>query len=105
MELQFDDVSDEVTIVTVTLPMPLFAFDQMRMNMMEVHPLLTCFYLMHRYDYMDNGIYPYLDSWDHYFLARASWACWYEYVERVTDQLEPESPTQFEESALRHHVQ
>ena len=107
MQLQFDEVNDEVTIVTVTLAMPIFAYDQVRMNMMEIHPLLTCFYLMHRYTYMDQGIYPYLDSWDHFFLARASWACWYEYVERLTDQQEPEpeSPTQFEASTTIHHVQ
>ena len=90
MHLDFEEIDDNVTIVRVSMELPIFPYDAIRMNTLEVHPLLLSYYLVFRYDFQDNGISTFLEDWDHYFLGRVNWSSWSEYVERVTDQEMPE---------------
>ena len=55
-------------------------------------PLLVVTYMVHRYDWMEVGIFVFLTAADQAALSAINWAAWDEYMERCSDNLPDVSP-------------
>ena len=69
-----------------------FPFDEDRSYTLLQLPLLVVTYIVHRYDWMDSGIFIFLTSEDHASVSTVNWAAWNEYMERYSDNLTADSP-------------
>ena len=77
-----DIIDDANTRVHGTLQILQFPFDVSRSDTLFSTPLLVATFLVHRYRWMESGIFVFLHAEDHF--------C--EYVERLTDDRSDVSP-------------
>ena len=66
--------------------------DGHRSQMLLQFPLLVVTYIVHRYDWMDFGIFIFLTSEDQASVSTVKWVAWNEYIERYSDNLTGDSP-------------
>ncbi|CAL1165151.1 unnamed protein product [Cladocopium goreaui] len=77
-----DLIEDSNTDMQRTFKVLQFPFDEHRSQMVLQLPLLVVTYIVHRYDWMDFGIFIFLTSEDHASVSTVNWAAWNEYMER-----------------------
>ena len=87
-----DLIEDSNTDMQRTFKVLQFPFDEDRSQMLLQLPLLVITYIVHRYDWMEFGIFIFLTSEDHASVSTVNWAAWNEYMERYSDNLTPDSP-------------
>ena len=87
-----DLIEDSNTDMQRTFKVLQFPFDEHRSQMVLQLPLLVVTYIVHRYDWMDFGIFIFLTSEDHASVSTVNWAAWNEYMERYSDNLTADSP-------------
>jgi hypothetical protein len=87
-----DIIDDANTRVHGTLQILQFPFDVSRSDTLFSTPLLVVTFLVHRYRWMESGIFVFLHAEDHFCVSATNWAAWNEYVERLTDDRSDVSP-------------
>ena len=87
-----DLIEDSNTDMQKTFKVLQFPFDEDRSYTLLQLPLLVVTYIVHRYDWMDFGIFIFLTSEDHASVSTVNWAAWNEYMERYSDNLTADSP-------------
>ena len=87
-----DIIDDANTRVHGTLQILQFPFDVSRSDTLFSTPLLVATFLVHRYRWMESGIFVFLHAEEHFCVSATKWAAWNEYVERLTDDRSDVSP-------------
>ena len=87
-----DIIDDANARVHGTLQILQFPFDVSRSDTLFSTPLLVATFLVHRYRWMESGIFVFLHAEDHFCVSATNCAAWNEYVERLTDDRSDVSP-------------
>ena len=93
MELSFDEVDENETIVRISMAMPRFPFHARRMQPLDMHSFLYSVWMIGRWQWQEVGVHQFLNDLDMYFLARANFCSWNEFLERLEDNEMVDSPT------------
>ena len=93
LDLNQDSIEDSHTELQRTQQVLQFSFDVGRSRPLFHTPLLVVTYMVHRYDWMEVGIFVFLTAADQAALSAINWAAWDEYMERCSDNLPDVSPT------------
>ena len=87
-----DTIEDSHTGLQRTQQVLQFSFDVGRSRPLFHTPLLVVTYMVHRYNWMEVGIFVFLTAADQSSLSAINWGAWDEYMERCSDNLTDVSP-------------
>ena len=92
LDLDLDSIEDSHTELQRTQQVLQFSFDVGRSRPLFHTPLLVVTYMVHRYNWLEVGIFVFLTATDQAVLSAINWAAWDEYMERCSDDLPDVSP-------------
>ena len=92
MDLTFDEVDENETIVRITMVLPRFPYSHIRMQQLDQHPFVFAVWMIARWQWRDQGVCQYLNDLDLYTIALCKFASWNEFLERMEESEQIDSP-------------
>ena len=87
-----DTIEESHTRLQRTQQVLQFSFDVGRSRPLFHTPFLVVTYMVHRYNWMEVGLFVFLTAADQASLSAINWAAWDEFMERCSDNLTDVSP-------------
>ena len=80
-----DEIPEQTAALQVAFHFPELQFQFERFNALRVNQCLFLMFQLHRWEWHERGIVPFLPETDRHQLALTCYAAYYESVERQTD--------------------